>query len=193
MDAWSQAMIDGIANYIGDPAVEERCDAATEGIDAAIDEMLPVLTRKPDPSLLSVMLQAGLPMESIKANIKLAISGGQNEPRDAIAGTRLGTAYPSRSTRACSGRQGHMASGIRGICALDFAGRDVAAQDRQAIQAPRHRLRAGRSDLLHVWIGQSRRSAFCNPTVFDIRRDTSKSISFGAGPHFCAGAGHRAR
>jgi cytochrome P450 len=24
--------------------------------------------------------------------------------------------------------------------------------------------------------------------MFDIRRDTSKSIAFGAGPHFCAGA-----
>ena len=38
-------------------------------------------------SLLGVTLQAGMPMESIRANIKLAISGGQNEPRDAIAGT----------------------------------------------------------------------------------------------------------
>ncbi|HPG02299.1 MAG TPA: cytochrome P450, partial [Rhodoblastus sp.] len=28
MDAWSQGMIDGIANYVGDPAVEARCNAA---------------------------------------------------------------------------------------------------------------------------------------------------------------------
>jgi cytochrome P450 len=32
MDAWSQAMIDGIANYTGDPAVEARCHAATADI-----------------------------------------------------------------------------------------------------------------------------------------------------------------
>ena len=87
MNAWSQGMIDGIANYAGDPAVEARCNAATTGIDAAIDDMVPVLGKKPDLSLLGVMIAAGMPMESVRANIKLAISGGQNEPRDAIAGT----------------------------------------------------------------------------------------------------------
>ena len=66
MDAWSQAMIDGI--------------------DTAIDDMMPVVTRHPDGSILGVLLAAGQPIESIRANIKLAISGGQNEPRDAISG-----------------------------------------------------------------------------------------------------------
>lgn len=61
MDAWSQAMIDGIANYTGDPAVEARCRAATAGIDAAIDEVVPVLAKSPDMSLLSVARQAGMP------------------------------------------------------------------------------------------------------------------------------------
>jgi cytochrome P450 len=51
MNAWSQGMIDGIANYTGDPAVEARCHAATAGIDAAIDDMLPVLKKSPDKSL----------------------------------------------------------------------------------------------------------------------------------------------
>src|SRR5204863_9181471 len=45
MDAWSQAMIDGIANYSGNKEVEERCHAATAGIDAAIDDMVPVGSR----------------------------------------------------------------------------------------------------------------------------------------------------
>ena len=29
---------------------------------------------------------------------------------------------------------------------------------------------------------------FANAEAFDVRRDASKSIAFGAGPHFCAGA-----
>ena len=29
---------------------------------------------------------------------------------------------------------------------------------------------------------------FTDPDRFDVSRDTSKSIAFGAGPHFCAGA-----
>ena len=87
MDAWSQAMIDGIANYSGNKEVEARCHAATAGIDAAIDDMIPVVTKHPNASILSVLLAAGQPLESVRANIKLAISGGQNEPRDAISGT----------------------------------------------------------------------------------------------------------
>src|SRR4051794_36604213 len=87
MNAWSQAMIDGVANYAGDPEPEARCHKATAAIDAAIDDMIPVLTGKPDHSMLSVMLAAGMPIDSIRANIKLAMSGGQNEPRDAVAGT----------------------------------------------------------------------------------------------------------
>src|SRR5262249_23189105 len=86
MNAWSQGMIDGIANYTSDPAVEARCHAATAGIDATNDDMVPVLCKKPDQSLLGVMLAYDRPWKSIRANIKLAIGGGQNEPRDAIAG-----------------------------------------------------------------------------------------------------------
>ena len=86
MDAWSQAMIDGIANYGGDPDVEARCHVATAAIDAAIDERLPTLAGRPDESLLSVMVASGMPLDQVRANIKLTISGGQNEPRDAIAG-----------------------------------------------------------------------------------------------------------
>ncbi len=48
MDAWSQAMIDGIANYLGDPAVERRCRDATAAIDRAIDDRAPVLEKHPD-------------------------------------------------------------------------------------------------------------------------------------------------
>ena len=59
---------------------------STAAIDAAIDERLPAVRAEPDHSLLSVMLEAGMPMENVRANIKLTISGGQNEPRDAIAG-----------------------------------------------------------------------------------------------------------
>jgi len=96
MDAWSQAMIDGIANYTGNKEVEARCHAATAGIDAAIDDMIPVVKKQPNTSILSVLLASAQNMESIRANIKLAISGGQNEPRDAISRAMVaGVALPS--------------------------------------------------------------------------------------------------
>ncbi|MEM7379500.1 MAG: cytochrome P450, partial [Pseudomonadota bacterium] len=89
MDRVSQGMIDGCANYSSDPDVEAHCHACTASITAHIAERRPVLEDTPDHSMLSVQLQAGLSEAQIDANIKLAISGGQNEPRDAIAGTLL--------------------------------------------------------------------------------------------------------
>ena len=56
------------------------------GIDAAITDMLPVVRKTPNHSLLSVMIHGGMPEENVRHNIKLTISGGQNEPRKAIAG-----------------------------------------------------------------------------------------------------------
>jgi cytochrome P450 len=85
MNAWSQAMIDGIANYGGDPAVEARCHEATAGIDAAIDDMLPGLGED-NKSLLGVMVASGMPMDSVRANIKLAISGGQTSREKRLPG-----------------------------------------------------------------------------------------------------------
>ena len=58
-------------------------------------------------SLLSVMLQSGMPLEQVRANIKLTISGGQNEPRDAIA-ARYMPYSPTRSACARAQWGGHM-------------------------------------------------------------------------------------
>jgi len=46
--------------------VEARCHAATAGIDAAIDDMVPVLTKHPNTSILGVLLAAGQPMDSVR-------------------------------------------------------------------------------------------------------------------------------
>ena len=86
MDRVSQGMIDGCSNYAGDSNIEEYCNDCTESIDAHINEIVGKVDRNSDFSLISTMLTGNLTADQISANIKLAISGGQNEPRDAIAG-----------------------------------------------------------------------------------------------------------
>jgi len=188
MDAWSQAMIDGIANYTGNKEIEARCHAATAGIDAAIDEMIPVVTKNPNASILSVLLTAGMPIESVRANIKLAISGGQNEPRDAIGGTIW--ALLTHSDQLALVRDGQakwldvFEEYARWIAPIgmsprrvakpwSFGGVDFEPEDR-----------------VFFMFGSANRDEahFSNPDSFDVTRDTSKSIAFGAGPHYCAGA-----
>jgi cytochrome P450 len=188
MDAWSQAMINGIANYTGDPRVEAECHAATAGIDAAIDDMLPVVTRTPNQSLLSVMLQSGMPMESIRANIKLAISGGQNEPRDAVAGTVWALlTHPEQLALATAGKVSWMQvfeEYARWISPIGMSPRRIARPwtIRGIDFEP--------EDRIFFMFGSANRDerVFERGDQFDVTRDTSKSIAFGAGPHFCAGA-----
>jgi cytochrome P450 len=188
MDAWSQAMIDGIANYAGDPVAEARCNAATAGIDAAIDDMTPVLTKTPNPSLLSVMLQTGMPMESVRANIKLAISGGQNEPRDAIAGCIWALlTHPEQLALAQQGK-------TRWVQVFEEYARWIApiGMSPRRIAKPWsfNGIDLEPEDRIFFMFGSANRDEahFENADAFDVTRDTSKSIAFGAGPHYCAGA-----
>ena len=188
MNAWSQAMIDGVANYIGDPAVEARCHEATAGIDAAIDERIPQLRGKEDLSLLGVMLASGMPMESVRANIKLAISGGQNEPRDAVAGCVWALlTHPEQLKLAQSVQVPWLnvfEEYARWISPIGMSPRRIAkpfAIGDIALEA---------EDRIFFMFGSANRDEahFDRAEAFDVTRDVSKSIAFGAGPHFCAGA-----
>ena len=188
MDAWSQAMIDGISNYGGDPQVERRCNEATTGIDAAIDDMLPVVRAQPNQSLLSVMLEAGMPMENIRANIKLTISGGQNEPRDAIAGCMWALlTHPEQMALLRDGTvtwQQVFEEYCRWISPIGMSPRRIAkAYEFGGVSfEPEERI-------FFMFSSANRdESLFEDGGRFDATRDTQKSIPFGAGPHFCAGA-----
>jgi len=188
MDAWSQAMIDGIANYSGDAQVEARCHAATAGIDAAIDDMVPVVTRHPNASILSVLLAAGQPMDSIRANIKLAISGGQNEPRDAISGTVWALlTHPDQRALVDAGK-------AKWIDVFEEYARWIAPIGMSPRRVAKPWSYGGvdfePEDRVFFMFGSANRDEACfrNPDAFDITHDHGKSIAFGAGPHYCAGA-----
>jgi len=188
MDAWSQAMIDGIANFSGNKEVEARCHAATAGIDAAIDDMVPVLIRHPNQSILSVLLAAGQAMESVRANVKLAISGGQNEPRDAISGTIW--ALLTHPDQLALVRQ----QKAKWIDVFEEYARWIAPIGMSPRRVAKRWSYGGvdfePEDRVFFVFGSANRDENCfeNPELFDVTRDTQKSIAFGAGPHYCAGA-----
>jgi cytochrome P450 len=181
-------MIDGIANYGGDPEVEARCNRATAAIDAAIDDMLPAARARPDPSLLGVMAAAGMPEESIRANIKLAISGGQNEPRDAIAGLVWALLdHPDQLQAVRSGAVGWLQAFeeyARWLSPIGMSPRRIAQPFEYGGVA------FETDERVFFMFGAANRDPghFADPDRFDVARDVSKSVAFGAGPHFCAGA-----
>ena len=188
MDTVSQAMIDGCANYAGRPEVEARCHAATARIDAEIDRMAPRLRANPDASVLAVLLAAGMAMDQVRANVKLVISGGQNEPRDAIAGAAWALlAHPAERAKLDRGEAGWhevFSEYGRWMAPIGMSPRRVARVDTVAgvTFAP--------DDRVFLMFGSANRdaAAFDRPDLFDLSRDTGPAITFGAGPHFCAGA-----
>ena len=188
MDAASQGMIDGVGNYGGDPEIERRCNAATAMVDDAIDTMLPQMRSEPDSSLLGVLCHTEQPMESIRANIKLAISGGQNEPRDAIAGCVWALlTHRDQLDRILTGQntwRDAFEEYARWISPIGMSPRRIA----QNYQWNGIELKA--EQRLFFMFGAANRdeTIFEQPDAFQVDRDTSKAISFGAGPHFCAGA-----
>ncbi|QBF31549.1 cytochrome P450 [Thalassococcus sp. S3] len=188
MDQVSQAMIDGCANYAGLPDVEAACHRATAFIDHHIDLGLTRIADQPDRSALSVQQQADLPLNSLRANIKLIISGGQNEPRDAIAGTIWALlTHPDQLDLIRSGQAtwgDAFAEYARWISPIGMSPRRIARRD--TVQG----VTFTPEDRVFLMFGSANRDEahFSDPDRFDIGRDTSASIPFGAGPHFCAGA-----
>lgn len=188
MDRVSQGMIDGCANYAADPVIEANCHDCTASIDAHIAKCTTALRATPDHSLLSVMLEAGMGADQISANIKLAISGGQNEPRDAIAGTAWALlSHPDQLATIQAGDSPWLAAFeeyARWMSPIGMSPRRIA----QPYET--HGVTFAPEDRVFLMFGSGNRdaSAFANPDSFDITQNISKAISFGAGPHFCAGA-----
>jgi cytochrome P450 len=188
MDRVSQGMIDGISNYAGDAEIVARCKECTASIDHHIDARLDALRQAPDKSMLSVQMQAGLSDATMRANVKLAISGGQNEPRDAIAGAAWAVLqHPEQLETVLSGQVAWRAvfeEYARWVSPIQMSPRrvDKAFTYNDVSFEPDERV--------FFMFGSANRdeAEFEHADAFDVKRDTGRAIAFGAGPHFCAGA-----
>lgn len=188
IDYCSQAMIDGIANYAGDESIQARCNQGTQLIDTCIDQMLMPNSGLSENSLLAVLSRTQQPADSISANIKLAISGGQNEPRDAIAGAVWALlSHPEQLHQVVGGQHSWLnvfEEYARWISPIGMSPRRIA----KAFEYNSAKFETNDRAFLMFSSGNRDAEVFDQPDLFDITRNTSKSLSFGAGPHFCAGA-----
>ena len=187
MDRVSQGMIDGCANYTQNKVVEENCHNCTTSIDHHIQKRLEQDLGS-DPSLLSVFASKNEKFETISANVKLAISGGQNEPRDAIAGT-IATLLqnPSQLEKILVGEFDWLMAFeeyARWMSPIGMSPRRIAKDFSYK------NFNFLENDRVFLMFGSANRDEdiFEKPDEFKLDRDVARAISFGAGPHFCAGA-----
>src|SRR3569832_2250567 len=86
MQRWAQTLIDGAGNFGWTPGPFDASDIANAEMDRCIRANAARVRAAPDSSALSFMVNAKNPIaeSQIIANIKIAIGGGINEPRDAL-------------------------------------------------------------------------------------------------------------
>ncbi|MBG6208250.1 cytochrome P450 [Labrenzia sp. EL_126] len=186
---WSQALMDGVGNYQADPEISNRARRASAAIDQAIDHVLARHVETENPSILSSMAHAGHnhSREQIRANIKVIVGGGLNEPRDAILTTVLGLLQNPEQLAQAQANEKLFArafeESVRWISPIGMYPRRVT----QDTVLGNTRLKA--EDQLGICVGAANRDTehFDQPDSFDLNRTASRHLGFGAGPHFCAG------
>jgi cytochrome P450 len=187
--AWSQAMMDGTGNYGNDPEVWRRSDEAAAGVDAALDEIILYLQKKPDNSIISAMLHAADPLnrEEIGANVKVIIGGGLNEPRDAI-GSAVAALLENPGQRAQVEADPTLwrnvfEETVRWVSPIGMYPRQTTKRVELGGTVLEEGARIG------VVLASANRdeTVFADAATFDINREKKPHVAFGGGPHFCLG------
>jgi cytochrome P450 len=187
MQRWSHAFIAGIGNLADDPGIWARCDDAQREVDEHLDVLLPHLLRHPDTSLTSALANAGLPEAAVRANVKLTISGGMNEPQHMITNMVWALSrHPEQRDRV-------LADPSLWPVAFDEALRWLSPIGMYPRETTRATVLDGvelpRGATLGVVIVAANRdpAAFEHPERFDIARSQRAHLGFGSGVHLCPG------
>jgi hypothetical protein len=189
MQRWSQTLIDGAGNFGWTPGPFEATDIANAQMDQCIRANAERLRREPDRSALSFMVNAKepIPESQIIANVKIAIGGGINEPRDALLTTLFGLlTHPEQlaAVRAADKWRAAFEEGIRWVAPIQASSR-LAMQDTEigGCFIPKG------DTVMTIQASANRdEDVFEDGENFYALRDPNPHQAFGNGPHHCAGA-----
>ena len=198
MQRWSQALIDGAGNFAGLPEPFERAERANEEINQCIHDAVLSYQQIPASSdtapesrnALATQLNATetIEMDHIVSNIKIAIGGGINEPRDALMTALFGLlTNPEQKQSALE--QGNLWSAVfeeavRWVAPIQLSSRRVTEDTviRDCLIPQGDVVMTIQASANHD------EDIFQDGHLFDISRDnTKRHQSFGNGPHFCMG------
>lgn len=185
---WSQALIDGAGNfgYLDEPF--ERSARANQEINKTIEGNIERVKAEPDFSALSVMMNSDnpIPYSQIVANIKIAIGGGINEPRDALLTILYGlltNADQLEEVKRTNAWEAAFQEGVRWVAPIQVSGR-VATEDTEirGYDIPK-----GTIVMVCQASANHDEDVFEEGDKFNIFRKSAPHQSFGSGPHHCMG------
>ena len=192
---WSQALIDGAGNFGWDPEPFAIVDQAHDAMNALFERETERHLVEKGPSALSAMINAEDPIElsQIRANLKIAIGGGINEPRDALCTILYGLlTVPDHAAAVKEDPKKWFAEafeeGVRWVAPIQVSSRRLKEDvEIGGCLIPKGdvvmtaQASAGRDEDVHE-----------NGEAYDLFRSDKTHQSFGTGPHFCQGT-HVAR
>lgn len=130
-----------------------------------------------------------MPYEVIRANIKLAISGGINEPQHTVTnGVWALSSHPDQLDLVRERPSGFLDAFdevVRVYPPIHLTVKKSVAHD---IELGGVRVPGGSSVISFFYAGNRDPEQFENPTVFDVTRERRPGLTFGIGAHGCAGA-----
>ncbi|PXW70814.1 hypothetical protein C7964_102713 [Loktanella sp. PT4BL] len=190
---WSQALIEGAGNFGWRDAPFARSDRANDAIDALLDSIQDRHRAAPNNSAFSVMLNADDPiaMSQIYANIKIAIGGGINEPRDALNTILYGLLTNPDQLEEVKRKDDWdkaFEEGVRWVAPISASSRLVT----EDTEIRGYHIPKGDTVMTIQASANRDEELFDNGEEFQVYRDKNPHQSFGNGPHFCQGT-HVAR
>ncbi len=189
MQFWSQALINGAGNFGWQPGPFEISDEANSQINKCIDEAAVGFRENPNQSALSVMVNADNPieMEHVCSNIKIAIGGGLNEPRDSLMTVVYGLLTNPEQLAAAKENSGlwmvAFEEAIRWVAPIQVSSR-LVIQDTEigGFSIPK-----GDTVMTSQASANHDEDAYEDGHLFNVFRKKASHQAFGNGPHFCMG------
>lgn len=193
MMRWSQELIDGAGNFAWLPEPFEISDRANAEMNTLFDGLIEYHKANPNASAMSLMVNAKDPIaqSQIFANLKIAIGGGINEPRDAMATIIYGLLTNPDQLEEVQRQEAWAEAfeeGVRWVAPIQASSR-LVLEDTQigGFDIPKG------DTVMTIQASANRdEDLYENGEDFVVFRDKNPHQAFGSGSHHCAGA-HVAR
>lgn len=189
MQRWSQTLIDGAGNFGFRDEPFAKSDTANAEMNAYFDSIQARHKAEPNNSAMSIMLNAKdpIPESQIYANIKIAIGGGINEPRDALATILYGLlTNPDQleEVRRTEAWTDAFEEGVRWVAPIQASSRKVMeAHQIDGIDIPE-----GVTLMTIQASANHDEDVFEDGHLYNVFRARAQHQAFGNGPHHCSGA-----
>jgi cytochrome P450 len=184
---WSRDFIAGTGTVLDKEEIWDRCEVSRMECDAALDETIARLRHTPDASITSMLLESGMDEDKVRNNVKLAISGGVNEPQHMITNlVWLLDRSPGQKAELLADPglwKQAFTEGTRYFSPIGMITRETVSD----VVVSGVAIPAGTQVGMILASANRDGEQFSDPDAFDIHRSGGSNLAFGSGVHQCAG------